>query len=78
MHRTASSARVSRLFVSYDYDLNKWHPNLLSLQSSNTKSEREFTYAKETFKNTTDLTKILRVLWDKNRENLSIAVSDKN
>ena len=34
--------------------------------------------AKKTFKNTADLTKILGVLWDENRDNLSTVVPEFN
>ena len=37
--------------------MHKWHLNILSLQSSNTGSGSEITYAKEKFKNTADLKK---------------------
>ena len=48
------------LFRKGGFNLHKWHSNILpSLQSSNIKSESELTYAKEKFKNTADLTKIL-------------------
>ena len=53
------------------------HSNIPPLQSSNTKSESELTYAKEKFK-TADLTKILGVPWDKNRGNLSLVVPEFN
>ena len=49
-----------------------------SLQSSNTNSESELTYAKEKLKNTTDLTKILGVPWNKNRDNLPVVVPEFN
>ena len=65
------------LFRKGGFNLHKWHSNIPSLQTSNTKSESELTYAKEKFKNAADLTKILRVPWDKNRDNLSIAVPEK-
>ena len=55
-----------------------WHSNIPSLQTSNTKSESEFTYSKEKFKNTADLKKILGVPWDKNRDNLFIVIPEFN
>ena len=55
-----------------------WHSNIPSLQTSNTKSESELTYSKEKFKNTADLTEILGVPWDKNRDNLYIVVPEYN
>ena len=66
------------LFRKGGFNLHKWHSNIPSLQSSNTKSESELAYATEKFKNTTDLTKILGVPWDKNRDNLSIVVPEFN
>ena len=39
------------LFRKGGFTLHKWHLNIPSLQSSNTKSEGELTYAKEKFKN---------------------------
>ena len=45
-----------------------------SLQSSNTKSEGELTCAKEKFKNTANITKILAVPCNKNRDNLPVVV----
>ena len=66
------------LFRKGGFNLHKWHSNIASLQSSNTKSESELTYAKEKFKNTADLTKILGVPWDKNRDNWSIVVPEFN
>ena len=62
------------LFRKGGFNLHKWHSNIPSLQSSNTKSESELTYAKEKLKNT----KILGVPWDKNRDNLSIVVPEFN
>ena len=47
------------LFQKGGFNLHNWHSNLPSLQSSSTKSESELTYAKEKFKNTAGLTKIL-------------------
>ena len=49
------------LFQKGGFNLRKWHSNILSLQSSNEKSERGLTYAKEKIKNTADLTKIIGV-----------------
>ena len=49
------------LFQKGGFNLRKWHSNILSLQSSNEKSERGLTYAKEKIKNTADLTKITGV-----------------
>ena len=66
------------LFRKGGFNLHKWHSNIASLQSSNTKSKSELTYAKEIFKNTVDLTKILGVPWDKNRDNWSIFVPEFN
>ena len=66
------------LFRKGRFNLHKWHSNIASLQSSNTKSESEFTYAKEKFKNIADLAKIIGVPWDKNRDNLSIVVPELN
>ena len=66
------------LFRKGGFNLHKSHSNVPSLQFSNTKSEIELTYAKEKFKNTADLTKILGVPWDKNRDNLSIVVPEFN
>ena len=39
------------LFRKGGFNLHKWHSNIPSLQSSNTKSESELTYAKEKLKN---------------------------
>ena len=66
------------LFWKDGFHLHKRHSNIPSLQSSNIKSESEFTYAKEKFKNTADLTKILGEPRDKNRDNLSIVVPEFN
>ena len=49
-----------------------------SLQSSNTKSEGELTCAKEKFKNTANITKILAVPCNKNCDNLSVVVTKFN
>ena len=49
------------LFQKGGFNLRKWHSNILSLQSSNEKSEPGLTYAKEKIKNTADLTKIIGV-----------------
>ena len=49
-----------------------------SLQSSNTKSEGELTCAKEKFKNTANITKILAVTCNKNCDNLSVVVTKFN
>ena len=66
------------LFPKDGFNLHKWHSNIPSSQSSNTKSENELTYAKEKFKNKVDLTKILGVPWDKNLDNLPVAVPELN
>ena len=66
------------LFRKGGFNLHKWHSDIPLLQSSNTKSESELAYAKEKFKNTTDLTNILGVPCDKNRDNLSIVVPEFN
>ena len=58
------------------FNLHKWHSNIPSLQSSNTKSESELTYAKEKFKKSTNLTKIVGVPWVKIGDNLSHVVSE--
>ena len=60
------------------FDLHKLHSNIPLLQSSNTKSESEITYAKEKIKNTANLTKILRVPWDKKCDNLSVVETEFN
>ena len=57
------------------FNLHKWHSNIPSLQSSNTKSESELTYAKQRFKKTADLKTIFRVPWAENRDNLSIGLT---
>ena len=44
------------LFRKGKFSLHKWHSNILSLQSSSMKSESEFTYTKEKFRCTADLT----------------------
>ena len=66
------------LFQKGGFNLRKWHSNILSLQSSNEKSERGLTYAKEKIKNTADLTKIIGVPLDKNRDNLSVVIPEFN
>ena len=63
------------LFRKCGFNLHKWHSNIPSLQSSNTKSESELTYAKQRFKKTADLKTIFRVPWAKNRDNLSIGLT---
>ena len=45
------------LFPKGGFNLHKWHSNIPTLQSSNTKSESELTYGKEKFKNTAVLQK---------------------
>ena len=66
------------LFPKDGFNLHKWHSNIPSSRSSNTKSESELTYAKEKLKNKVDLTKILVVPWDKNLDNLPVAVPELN
>ena len=66
------------LFRKSGFNLRKWHSNILSLQSSNAKSESGLNYAKEKIKNTADLTKIIGVPWDKNRDNLSVVIPEFN
>ena len=51
---------------------------MLSLQSSNTKSKSELSYAKEKFENTVVLSKILGVVCGKNRDNPSVVKSEFN
>ena len=70
--------KLIELFRNSEFNLHKWHSNIPSWQSSNTKSENELTYAREKFKNTADLTKIFGVPWNKNRESLSIVVPEFN
>ena len=70
--------KSTELFQKGGFNLHKSHSNIPSLQSSNIKSESELTYAKEKFKNTADLTIILGVPWDKNRDNFSIVVPEFN
>lgn len=60
------------LFQKGRFNLHKWHSNVPSLQSSNTKSKKKLAYAKENFGNTIVLTKILVVVWDKNHDNVSV------
>ena len=64
------------LFREDRYDLHEWHSDIPSLQSSNKKSESELTFAKEKFKKSTNLTKILGVPWVKIGDNLSHVVSE--
>ena len=64
------------LFREDRFDLHEWHSDIPSLQSSNTKSESELTYAKEKFKKSTNLTKIVGVPWVKIGDNLSHVVSE--
>ena len=66
------------LFPKGGFNLHMWHSSITLLQSSNTKSQSELTYTKETIKNIADLTKILGVPWDKNRNNLSVVVPEFN
>ena len=66
------------LFRKGRFNLRKWHSNILSLQSSNAKSESGLTYAKEKIKNTADLTEIIGVPWDKNRDNLPVVIPEFN
>ena len=64
------------LFWEDRFDLHEWHSDIPSLQSSNTKSEGELTYAKEKFKKSTNLTKIVGVSWVKIGDILSHVVSE--
>ena len=66
---------LPQLFRKGEFNLHRWHSNIPSLQSSNIKSERKLTYIKET---QPILQKILGLLWDKNRDNLSVVVPEFN
>ena len=70
--------RYTDLFQKGRFNLHKWRWNMLSLQSSNTKCKSELAYAKEKFENTVVLSKILGVVWDKNRDNPSVVKSEFN
>lgn len=66
------------LFQKGRFNLHKWHSNVSSLQSSNTKSKKKLAYAKKNFGNTIVLTKILVVVRDKNHDNLSVVKPEFN
>ena len=48
------------LFRKDGFNLHEWHSNIPSLQSSNTKSGSELTYAKEKFKSTANFKKNIK------------------
>ena len=58
--------------------MHNWNSNIPLLQSSNTKSESEFSYVKEKLKNTAERIKILGVPSKKNCDNLSVVLIEFN
>ena len=67
---------IHPIFREDRFDLHERHSDIRPLRSSNRKSESELTYAKEKFKNSANLTKILGVPWVKIGDNLSHVVSE--
>ena len=66
------------LFRKSKFNLHNWNSNIPLLQSSNTKSESEFSYVKEKLKNTVERIKILGVPSKKNCDNLSVVLIEFN
>ena len=66
------------LFRKSKFNLHNWNSNISLLQSSNTKSESEFSYVKEKLKNTAERIKILGVPSKKNCGNLSVVLIEFN
>ena len=66
------------LFRKSKFNLHNWNSNIPLLQSSNTKSESEFSYVKEKLKNTAERIKILEVPSKKNCDNLSVVLIEFN
>ena len=66
------------LFRKSKFNLHNWNSNIPLLQSSNTKSESEFSYVKEKLKNTAERIKILGVPSKKNCGNLSVVLIEFN
>ena len=66
------------LFRKSKFNLHNWNSNIPLLQSSNTKSESEFSYVKEKLKNTAERIKILGVPSKKNCDNLSVVLIEFN
>ena len=67
---------IHPIFREDRFDLHERHSDIRPLRSSNRKSESELTYAKEKFKKSANLTKILGVPWVKIGDNLSHVVSE--
>ena len=66
------------LFRKSKFNLHNWNSNIPLLQSSNTKSESEFSYVKEKLKNTAERIKTLGVPSKKNCDNLSVVLIEFN
>ena len=66
------------LFRKSKFNLHNWNSNIPLLQSSNTKSESEFSYVKGKLKNTAERIKILGVPSKKNCDNLSVVLIEFN
>ena len=66
------------LFQKSKFNLHNWNSNIPLLQSSNTKSESEFSYVKEKLKNTAERIKILGVPSKKNCDKLSVVLIEFN
>ena len=66
------------LFRKSKFNLHNWNSNIPLLQSSDTKSESEFSYVKEKLKNTAERIKILGVPSKKNCDNLSVVLIEFN
>ena len=67
---------IHPIFREDRFDLHERHSDIRPLRSSNRKSESQLTYAKEKFKKSANLTKILGVPWVKIGDNLSHVVSE--
>ena len=67
---------IHPIFREDRFDLHERHSDIRPLRSSNRKSESELTYAKEKFKKSANLTKILGVPWVKIGDNLSHVVPE--
>ena len=62
------------LFAKGGFKLHKWHSNISSLENNSSENNNELTYAKQLFNNQQNCTKILGLVWDKKKDQISANV----
>ena len=62
------------MFAKGGFKLHKWHSNISSLENNSSENNNELTYAKQLFNNQQNCTKILGLVWDKKKDQISANV----